>query len=88
MKNIIVCMKQVVDPEAPLSLFHIDPVARRALLPKATPPVLSPFDENALEAALKIKDTQEAKVTVITMGRKLVKTVVRTPLAAGADQLH
>lgn len=87
MINIIVCMKQVIDPEAPLSLFHIDPEAKRASLPKATPPVLSPFDENALEAALKIKDKQEATITVISMGRKLARAVVKTPLAAGADQL-
>ncbi len=87
MKNIIVCMKQVLDPEIPLSLFHIDPKAMRAMPPKATPPVLSPFDENALEAALKIKDIQEAKVTVITLGKKLIRAVVTSPLAAGADEL-
>jgi electron transfer flavoprotein beta subunit len=87
MINIIVCMKQVLDPEIPLSLFHIDPEARRAVQPKATPPVLSPFDENALEAALKIKDLQDAKVTVISLGKKLIKTVVTSPLAAGADEL-
>ena len=87
MINIIVCMKQVMDPEAPLSLFHIDPEAKQAILPKSTPPVLSPFDENALEAALKIKDTQEAKVTVISLGRKLTRAIVKSPLAAGADQL-
>ncbi|MBN1630310.1 MAG: hypothetical protein JW990_11130, partial [Thermoleophilia bacterium] len=56
LKNIIVCMKQVLDPEIPLSLFRIDPEARTAIPPKATPPVLSPFDESALEAALQIKD--------------------------------
>ena len=87
MKNIVVCMKQVLDPEAPLSLFKIDPEAKRAILPKATPPVLSPFDENALEAALKIKDSQPAKVTVISLGKKLSRAVVRAPLAAGADEL-
>ena len=87
MTNIIVCMKQVIDPEAPVSMFKVDPDARRAIPPKATPPVLSPFDENALEAALKIKDAQGAKVTVLSMGQKLAKAVVRAPLAAGADQL-
>lgn len=87
MKNIIVCMKQVLDPEAPLSLFKIDPDAKQAVLPKATPPVLSPFDENALEAALKIKDNQPANVTVISLGKKLTRAVVRAVLAAGADQL-
>ena len=87
MKNIIVCMKQVLDPEAPLSLFKIDPEAKQAVLPKATPPVLSPFDENALEAALKIKDGQPATVSVLTLGKKLTKAVVKGTLAAGADQL-
>ena len=87
MKNIIVCMKQVLDPEIPLSLFHIDAEAKQAIQPKATPPVLSPFDENALEAALKIKDIQESNVAVISLGKKLVKAVVSSALAAGADQL-
>ncbi len=87
MKNIIVCMKQVIDPEAPLSVFKIDPEAKQAVLPKATPPVLSPFDENALEAALKIKDAGQANISVISLGKKLVRTVVKAPLAAGADQL-
>jgi len=87
MKNIIVCMKQVLDPEIPLSLFNIDAEAKQAIQPKATPPVFSPFDENALEAALKIKDSQECDITVISLGKKLVKAVVSSALAAGADQL-
>jgi electron transfer flavoprotein beta subunit len=86
-KNIIVCMKQVLDPEAPLSVFKIDTEAKQAVLPKATPPVLSPFDENALEAALKIKDSQPATVNVISLGKKLTRAVVKASLAAGADQL-
>ena len=87
MKNIVVCMKQVLDPEIPLSLFKIDSDAKQAIVPKATPPVLSPFDENALEAALKIKDIQPANVTVISLGKKLTRVVVKAPLAAGADRL-
>jgi electron transfer flavoprotein beta subunit len=87
LKNIIVCMKQVLDPEIPLSLFHIDTEAKQAVQPKAMPPVLSPFDENALEAALKIKDSQETNVIVISLGKKLNKVVVSSALAAGADQL-
>jgi electron transfer flavoprotein beta subunit len=87
MKNIIVCMKQVLDPEIPLSVFKIDAEAKQAVLPKATPPVLSPFDENALEAALKIKDSQPATVTILSLGKKLTRAVVKAPLAAGADQL-
>ena len=87
MKRIIVCMKQVIDPEAPVSSFKIDPEAKRAIPPKGTPPVLNPYDENALEAALKIKDTDNAEVIVISMGYKLAQRVVKKSLAAGADEL-
>ena len=84
MMRVIVCMKQVLDPEAPASSFQVNPEAKRVIPPKGTPPVLSPFDENALEAALKIKDTQGAEIIVISMGRDLAKPVVRKSLAAGA----
>ena len=87
MISIIVCMKQVLDPEAPVSAFKVDPEAKRAIPPKGTPPVLNPFDENALEAALRIKDTQGAEITVISMGRNLARPVVKKSLAAGADEL-
>ncbi|MFC2032026.1 electron transfer flavoprotein subunit beta/FixA family protein [Chloroflexota bacterium] len=87
MINIIVCMKQVLDPEAPTSAFQIDPEAKRAIPPKGTPPVLNPFDENALEAALKIKDAQEAQITVLSMGPNLAKPVVKKSLGVGADEL-
>jgi electron transfer flavoprotein beta subunit len=87
MPKIIVCMKQVIDPEVAMSLFGIDPNTKRAIPPKGTPPVLNPFDENALEAALKIKDAGGADITVISMGQRLSKPILRGSLAAGADQL-
>lgn len=80
-------MKQVLDPEIPLSLFRIDAEAKRAIQPKAMPPVLSPFDENALEAALKIKDIHETTITVISLGKELNRDILITALAAGADRL-
>jgi electron transfer flavoprotein beta subunit len=86
MLNIIVCIKQVLDPEAPASAYKIDAEARRVIL-KGVPPVLSPFDENALEAALRIKDAHESKVTVISAGRNLPKAVLMKSLACGADEL-
>ncbi len=87
MISIVVCMKQVLDPEAPASAFKIDPEAKRAIPPKGTPPVLNPFDENALEAALKIKDAQGARITVISMGKNLARPVVKKSLAVGGDEL-
>lgn len=87
MLTIIVCIKQVYDPEAPLSLFQLGPDGRSLLPPPGTPPVLSPFDENALEAALRIKEEQGARVVALSMGHKLAKPVLKKALAAGADDL-
>jgi len=87
MINMIVCMKQVLDPELPLSLFKIDPEAKRVIPPRGRSPVLNPFDENVLEAALKIKDAEGAKITVISMGSHLDELILRETLAVGADDL-
>jgi electron transfer flavoprotein beta subunit len=87
MLTIAVCAKQVVDPEAPLSLFEIAPDGKNLVPPPGTPPVLSAFDENALEAALRLKDTVGAKVTVLSLGNKLAKPVLKKTIAAGADEL-
>lgn len=85
--RIIVCIKQVPDPSASSSGTTVDTEGKRVIPPQGTPPVMSPYDENALEAALKIKDAQGATVTVISAGRNLAKPVLRKSLAAGADDL-
>jgi len=85
--QIVVCVKQVLDPEMPRSAFKIDPEGKRVIPPKGTPPVISPFDENALEAALRLKDRHGARVIVISMGSTLAQAVLRKTLAAGADEL-
>ncbi len=85
--RIIVCMKQVPDPSASSTGVKVDSEAKRVIMPQGTPPVLSPFDENALEAALKLKDAQGARITVISAGRNLAKQVLRRSLAVGADEL-
>ena len=85
--RIIVCIKQVPDPAASPSDIKVDTEAKRVIMPQGTPPVISPYDENALEAALMIKDAQGARITVISAGKNLAKTVLRKSLAAGADDL-
>jgi electron transfer flavoprotein beta subunit len=85
--RIIVCAKQVPDPAASPSGITVDAEAKQVIMPQGTPPVISPYDENALEAALLIKDAQGARVTVISAGRNLAKTVLRRSLATGADDL-
>lgn len=84
--QILVCIKQVPDPEDPASAFKVDPEAKK-VIPVGIPPVINPFDENALEAALRIKDHHEAKVIAISVGGKLGQPVLRKALAAGADEL-
>ena len=85
--RIIVCIKQVPDPTSSSSGTTVDTEAKRVIVPQGTPPVMNPYDENALEAALMIKDAQGAKVTVISAGKNLAKPVLRKSLASGADEL-
>jgi electron transfer flavoprotein beta subunit len=85
--KIIVCVKVVLDPEAPASIFKVDETAKKVIPPPGTPPVLNPFDENALEAALKIKDSTGASITILSLGKNIPKPVIRKSLATGADNL-
>ena len=85
--NIVVCVKQVMDPETPASAFRIDPDAQRVVPAPGIPPVVNGFDENAVEAALRIKDGAEANITVLSLGVNFVMDVMKKPLSMGADQL-
>jgi electron transfer flavoprotein beta subunit len=84
--KIIVCVKQVIDPEAPPSSFKIDAANNKAEM-QGAPPVLDPYGEYALEASLKIKDSGDSKITVISMGNNLLREVVKKSLAMGTDEL-
>jgi len=84
--EIIVCLKQVVDPELPLREFVIDPATNRQVR-EGRPLVLSTYDEHALEVALQLKDRSGAKVTVLTLApRATIGDAVRLALAMGADE--
>ena len=85
--KIVVCIKQVLDPEMPYSAFNIDTGKKRVIPSPGTPPVISPFDENSLEAALRIKDKHGANVIALSMGNRLARPILRKALAAGADEL-
>ena len=66
--SIIVCAKQIPDPEAPLSDVSVDGENLEVVVD--APQVISPFDENALEAALQLQEAVGGKVTVLSLGRK------------------
>ena len=81
--NIIVCIKQVPDTTE----IKIDPV-KNTLIRTGVPSIMNPFDKNALETGLQLKDTYGGKVTVISMGPAQAKAVLREALAMGADEAY
>jgi len=85
--NMVVCVKQVIDPEAPPASFKVDSSTNKIIPPPGVSPVISPFDEQAVEAALRIKDAQGGKITVLSLGNNLLREVVKKPLSMGADEL-
>jgi electron transfer flavoprotein beta subunit len=87
MIHIIVCVKIVMDPEMPFSVFRVDPDLKKPMVPDGTAAVLSSFDESALEAALRIKDNQACKITVLSLGPDLPKALLQKLYALGADDV-
>ena len=85
--KIVVCAKQVVDPETPRSAFRIDPDLKRAIPAPGVPPVVNGFDENATEAALRISDDTGADVTVLSVGDSFARDVIKKPVSMGASEL-
>jgi electron transfer flavoprotein beta subunit len=48
--------------------------------------IISPYDEYAVEAALRLQDSHGAKVTILSMGPERAVESIRTALAMGADE--
>ncbi len=87
MPNMIVCVKQIADPEAPAGSFKVDEAAKQVIPAAGVNQVVSPFDEQAVEAALRIKDAHGGKITAISLGKNFVMDVIKKPLSMGADEL-
>jgi electron transfer flavoprotein beta subunit len=82
--SIIVCAKQVPDPEGPPSSFEVNE-AERKVTARGIPPVINPFDENALEAAVRIKESVGAEITLLSAGKGISRAVILKAVATGAD---
>jgi electron transfer flavoprotein beta subunit len=85
--NIVVCIKEISDPEATIDSFRLDGVNKVLVSSTKVLKVVNPFDEQAVEAALRIKDKTGAKVTILSLGNNLDRVVVKKPLHMGADEL-
>jgi len=78
--KIAVCVKQV-----PEGSRRLDPESKR--LDRSGEGALNPFDANAVEEALQLRDTSgESEVVLVTMGPAKAQDALRKALAMGADR--
>jgi electron transfer flavoprotein beta subunit len=84
--HIVVCIKYIPDPEAAFSMFRIDEQAKKVVPASGLKHVVSPFDEQAIEAALRIREQHAGtRITVLTLGDETSRNALKHGLAMGAD---
>lgn len=79
--NIVVCIKQVPGT----TQVRINPETG-TLIRDGVEAVVNPFDEYAIEEALRIREKAGGTVKVITMGPPQAETALRSAIAMGADE--
>lgn len=84
--HIVVCIKYIPDPEAAFSMSNIDETLKKVVPAPGLKHVVSPFDEQAVEAALRIREQHAAaRITVMTLGNEMSRNALKHGLAMGAD---
>ncbi len=79
--NIVVCAKQVVD----VGEIKVNPSTNKPVL-DGIPKKISDIDKNAVEEAIKIKEKNGGKITILTVGPADAREKVKELLAMGADE--
>ena len=83
--KIAVCIKQVPDTE---TRIRIAPDGK-GILESDVNWIVSPYDEFAIEEALRIKEAKGGEVVLVSLGPHRVQSALRSGLAMGADSaLH
>ena len=68
----VVCMKQVVDPLIPATDLVLDQQGKKIRQAVPGPPVINGFDEQALEAALRIREAVgELEIVGLSLGERV-----------------
>jgi electron transfer flavoprotein beta subunit len=80
--NCVVCLKQVPDTETQIKIAQDG----ASIVTDNIKWVMNPYDEYAVEEALRIKEKLGGEVTVVGVGPKRVTESIRTALAMGADK--
>jgi electron transfer flavoprotein beta subunit len=85
--HVVVLIKQVLDPEVPARAFRVNRELKVPDVARA-PQVMSIFDGNALEVALKLREAKGTgvKITALSLGEKGAEDVLRKALAVTADE--
>jgi len=78
--NIFVCLKQTFDTEEKIV------VEGGKVKEDGVRFVMNPYDEYAVEEAIKLRDDNGGTVTVVTIGPERAQEALRTALAMGADE--
>lgn len=78
--NILVLLKQTFDTEEKIVLEN------GKISEEGVEFVINPYDEYAVEEAIKIRDEFGGEVTTITVGPDRMESSIRTALAMGADK--
>jgi len=81
--RIIVCVKQVPDPENAKMDWEKGTVVREGVQN-----IINPFDLYAIEEAIRIKESLGGEVIVISMGPPQAEDALREAIAMGADQAY
>jgi electron transfer flavoprotein beta subunit len=81
--NIVVCIKQVPDSAATLKVDEQSNVSwGDAAL------IINPWDEYAIEEAIRLKEKLGGKVTALTIGPEQSKEALKQAVAMGCDEAH
>ncbi|MEW6006542.1 MAG: electron transfer flavoprotein subunit beta/FixA family protein [bacterium] len=78
--NIIVSIKQVPDTTS----VRIDPETN-TIIREGVPSIINPFDTNAIETGLQLKEKYGGKTIVITMGPPPATEAIREAISMGID---
>jgi electron transfer flavoprotein beta subunit len=82
--NIVVCVKQIIDPEIRPEQFKLDPATNRQVRGGLSL-VISAYDQNAVEVALQLKEKVGGKVTALSLGEPDAAGAVKSAMGMSVD---
>lgn len=84
--HVYVCIKEIQNPEIAASVFRVDEAKMEVIPVPGLPLVTSPFDEQAIEAALRIRDQlPDTKISLVSLGALTAQAALKRGLSMGAD---